>query len=310
MTKLSGYICLAVVLLLPLTMFWGTDVLAEGGPNGLPSGGRLFVVDGDPDSYILELDPSTGAVLNGFPTPVFVSLEGLEGLAYCNGRMFFVTTPGDAPFGAETIYEINPETGAVINSFPAPPNDGIDALGLSTDRLFASDFQANTILVLNPDNGALMTSFSELPPLSGGGTFAGVSEGAALLFTDVEEEVIFVLDASNGELLDVIPFPEGVHDVYGLGFSASRNTLFLGEADGPDTIYEVSPVDGFINSFPNPPGVHISAMAADECVTPSEPVGGELYPVNKLSILAPFLTLALLLALGGGILVVRRRQAS
>jgi len=40
-----------------------------------------------------------------------------------------------------------------------------------------------------------------------------------------------------------------------------------------------------------------------------EPVGGELYPVNKLSILAPWLTLALFLAMGAGILVVRRRQA-
>ena len=39
------------------------------------------------------------------------------------------------------------------------------------------------------------------------------------------------------------------------------------------------------------------------------PVGGELYPVNKLSILAPWLGLALLLALGGGFVVVRRRFA-
>jgi hypothetical protein len=37
-------------------------------------------------------------------------------------------------------------------------------------------------------------------------------------------------------------------------------------------------------------------------------VGGELYPVDKLSILAPWLALAVFLALGGG-LVMRRRLA-
>jgi hypothetical protein len=38
-------------------------------------------------------------------------------------------------------------------------------------------------------------------------------------------------------------------------------------------------------------------------------VGGELFPVNKLSVLAPWLALALLLALGGGFVVMRRRLA-
>ena len=42
-------------------------------------------------------------------------------------------------------------------------------------------------------------------------------------------------------------------------------------------------------------------------VTPG--VGGEAYPVNKVSLLAPWLALALLLAAGGGTLVMRRRRA-
>ncbi len=37
-------------------------------------------------------------------------------------------------------------------------------------------------------------------------------------------------------------------------------------------------------------------------------VGGTVYPVNKLSILAPWLGLALILAVGGGMLLMRRRQ--
>ena len=49
-------------------------------------------------------------------------------------------------------------------------------------------------------------------------------------------------------------------------------------------------------------------MGADEYFVPP-PVGGELYPVNKLSILAPWLALAVLLAVGGGFMIIRRRQA-
>ena len=43
--------------------------------------------------------------------------------------------------------------------------------------------------------------------------------------------------------------------------------------------------------------------------TPTPGVGGEAYPINKASLMAPWLGLALLLA-GGGILVMRRRRAN
>jgi len=39
-------------------------------------------------------------------------------------------------------------------------------------------------------------------------------------------------------------------------------------------------------------------------------VGGEFYPVNKANVLAPWLGLALILAIGGSILVMRRRRAN
>jgi len=38
-------------------------------------------------------------------------------------------------------------------------------------------------------------------------------------------------------------------------------------------------------------------------------VGGEVYPINKLNVLAPWLGLILLLAIGGGIFALRRRRA-
>jgi parallel beta-helix repeat protein len=73
----------------------------------------------------------------------------------------------------------------------------------------------------------------------------------------------------------------------------------------PSTDFEGDPriVDG------NGDTVAVVDMGADEYMIPPPPVGGELYPVNKLSVLVPWLTLALLLALGGGFVVMRRRLA-
>ena len=54
--------------------------------------------------------------------------------------------------------------------------------------------------------------------------------------------------------------------------------------------------------------VYYTSYQGPSC--PSPPVGGEAYPVNKVSLLAPWLSLALLLAVGGGVLAVRRRRAN
>ncbi len=63
--------------------------------------------------------------------------------------------------------------------------------------------------------------------------------------------------------------------------------------DGRDGYYEI-----WYTTYQGPP-----------CGAPPVPVGGEAYPTNKVSLLAPWLGLALL-AVAGGILVVRRRTAN
>ena len=61
--------------------------------------------------------------------------------------------------------------------------------------------------------------------------------------------------------------------------------------------------------WPVEPSAEEIAFASNRDLVCPPPVGGELYPVNKLSILAPWLTLAVLLAVGGGFMIIRRRQA-
>ncbi len=43
---------------------------------------------------------------------------------------------------------------------------------------------------------------------------------------------------------------------------------------------------------------------------PPVAVGGEISPINKVSVLAPWLGLALILVIGGGVLLLRRREAN
>jgi len=59
------------------------------------------------------------------------------------------------------------------------------------------------------------------------------------------------------------------------------------------------------NTAADTASVHITAAPPP----PPPAVGGEAYPPNKLAILAPWLGLALLFAVGGGIVVMRRRRA-
>jgi hypothetical protein len=214
---------------------------------------------------IVELDPDTGAVLNIIPTPIDTDGGG-DGLAYGNGRMFFTTIDTD------TIYEIDPSDGSVVNYFTGPVaggEEGIDALGFSCDKLYALEYGPEpTIHILNPDTGATTGNLSPSVYLVGGGTFAGTRD--SLFFSgDYEEtELIYEINADTGAVINSFSPPvEGEEDgLYGLGFSSSRNTLFVGYYDS-NMVYEVDPDDGtVINSFLGPEGAAISALAADEFV--------------------------------------------
>lgn len=77
--------------------------------------------------------------------------------------------------------------------------------------------------------------------------------------------------------------------------------------------------DGWDNSDPGvaPPCKGVTVEVGEFLCVPFgnwEPpvsirVGGEVYPINKVSVLAPWLVLILILAIGGGIFVLRRHRA-
>jgi ELWxxDGT repeat protein len=97
----------------------------------------------------------------------------------------------------------------------------------------------------------------------------GDSIGPSYMGLDIPESeptTVYEINATTGAVLNSFPGPVGSgDDLYGLGFSSSRNTLFLGFYES-NMIYEVDPDDGtVINSFAGPEGAAVSALAADEC---------------------------------------------
>ncbi|MFC1905029.1 hypothetical protein ACFLXT_04655 [Chloroflexota bacterium] len=283
MTKALKPLCLSVVLLLLSLMVMSSPVLAEDG--------KLFMVDVY-NSQIHELDPSTGAILNTIPTPE--TTGEADGLAYGNGRMFFTVW-------GETIYELSPSTGEVLNQFPGPALD-IDALAFSCDSLYALEFVESTIHVLNPNTGSPVATLDPPVFLIGGGTFAGTRNSLFFTDFDTDPDTIYELNPQNGAVLNSFLAPVDSGNLLGLGFSSSRNTLFLADEDNL-MIYEVNPNNGnIINFFEQPEGARASALAADECVvTPptSVIVGGEIASESQAIILAPFIMLSVIILAQG-----------
>ena len=81
------------------------------------AGGRnsLFASDAF-TGMIYEINPLTGVVKNSFAAPV----SDIFGLGYSYSRKTLFL--GDVGGGGKTIYEVNPDTGAVINTLPVVPN--------------------------------------------------------------------------------------------------------------------------------------------------------------------------------------------
>jgi VCBS repeat-containing protein len=117
------------------------------------SKGRLFAVPGNNLNRIVELDPQTGAELNGFASPA-ASASGVDGLAFDGTSLWFMDGAGT------TLYELNPNTGAIIDSDPITAvgtYDSIAAIGGTNRRVYLLDAVADDIQVFHPTFDIFLT---------------------------------------------------------------------------------------------------------------------------------------------------------
>jgi outer membrane protein assembly factor BamB len=193
------------------------------------------------------------------------------GQASATGRLFHTNEP------SSTIEELNPDTGAVINSFPAPETlgDGCSSLAFAYNRLFFQNCGSD-IYEINPSTGAVLNSFPSpslnidglgfsgtelylqdyssgglsVATTAGTGSYAGIYGGSSPKVALPASGTIYVLNPNNGALIRTLTLTVPV--VGGLSYAGGRNTLFATNAD-IGTIYEINPATGaIVNSFTSP----------------------------------------------------------
>ena len=85
-------------------------------------------------------------MIHGFTAPAPVASEGPQGLALGPTSLFYID---GSPGRAHTLYELDPDTGAVIRSYfvDATGNKQFDGLGYLNGKIYLQEYSLNTILV-------------------------------------------------------------------------------------------------------------------------------------------------------------------
>jgi subtilisin family serine protease len=166
----------------------------EGGTGG------LYAVEwaDATTTRILELDPATGQILSSITSPIGTPTNpfGLN-LAFDGTSLWYNT---GAFFGSNTIYQVDPATGSVLNSFFANQSGAPFGLGYVGGELFVSD--SGGIDVYRLSDFAYMRTLP-LPaevslPFEG---LAGDDEHGVLYAISQSTRRLYRLDPSSGAVL-------------------------------------------------------------------------------------------------------------
>jgi glutamine cyclotransferase len=182
-----------------LTLPAGTHTIREVAQPGWvqtsPTGDRLFAVkayNGGPP-VIYEVNPTTGAILNSFPTPAPVS-GGNLGLALGPNSLFYFESGNGGTF---TLFEVNPNTGAVIDADPVTVPAQVGGLAYLNGRVYLETF-SNQILVFDPVTDTVVNTLPVATTLGGGLTGAA---GLGLLFESNQNGQVYAINPATGAVV-------------------------------------------------------------------------------------------------------------
>ncbi len=190
----------------------------------------IYAIDGGTDE-IVTLDLATGLERNRYPAPE-LSSGGPDGLAATRDWLFFINGTG-----SNMIFRLEPASGAVIGSFPAPEVlGGTDGLAAMDDILFsmepASDIIARVRISTGEPLGSCTTGM-----LAGGGLAAETGR----LFSTLSLASIVELDPESCRVIGG-PFPiPGGDFAYGLAYDGEY--LYVGSIIQPG-IHTLDPDSG------------------------------------------------------------------
>ncbi|MHC4986732.1 MAG: SdrD B-like domain-containing protein, partial [Planctomycetota bacterium] len=203
--------------------------------------GRVFALRGlGSEMHIDEIDPTDGAVLNTFPAPQDTDFVGFQGLAVGDDRLFLVD---DANFdGAATIWEINPNTGEVLDrdDVTGPSPALLMGAGTLDGKLFIQ-FTSTQLVVWDPAIDQIVGTVTTGASITGGIT--GADDLGVLLASTTAGDII-TIDPATGAVLAT--YATGLGSL--VGGLAYHNGLLLAAplAGVPATAYVVDPADGSV----------------------------------------------------------------
>ncbi len=150
------------------------------------------------------------------------------------------------------INTLNPDTGALLNSYATPSptqGSGGDALGASATALYYTTIDVATIYVLNPLTGAVVTSYARPAGAVDGLGYGTSSFGPTLFAHDYSAHRIDLLNPTTGA--SFANYTVSFDAIGGIDFDPVTNTLFVSDATGG--IHELNPNTGAqLNSFATP----------------------------------------------------------
>lgn len=167
---------------------------------------RVWFATGD---KLLALDPASGKTTRALDVPAHA------GTAFDGQHLFQIFE--------SRIQKIDPKTGRILSTIPAPGNGGDSGLAWAEGTLWVGQYRDKKIHQIDPETGAVLRTIESNRFVTGvtwgdGELWHGTWEG--------DESELLHIDPKTGEVLERLDMPAGI-GVSGLESDGS-NTFFCG----------------------------------------------------------------------------------
>ncbi|NOX90776.1 MAG: T9SS type A sorting domain-containing protein [Calditrichaeota bacterium] len=200
--------------------------------------------------------------------PLVLSVNFKTALSQMGSVAQSFSSPGSKPTGlawdgtnlwnADTdlnrIFKIDPKTGSVLSSIPAPPGSVINGLTWDGEQLWCTDRALDKIYAIDKNTGAVLKTFT----LNYGSPRGITFDGKALWYVDSGENKIFKIDPQTGKILKEMTAPSG----YNRGLTWDGKYLWSTDKD-KDEIYIIDTLRNSVVQILPAPGSFPYGLAFD-----------------------------------------------
>ncbi len=218
------------VFVVPAGTYTVREIVPDGFHATTPQG-RLFATDTfeSPDR-IVELDPNTGAIIHSFATPI-PNGSTFNGLAF-DGHVLYVLNNSD-----DILYELNPDTGAVLDATHLPSKN-YTGLAVLEGLVYAIDLSSDHVVVFDPDTKTVLREIdlrAQNPNLFFDNSLAELPSSGELLVS-TSRTIVFV-DPTTGTAIRQFPLVQGFGPT---GLTSIHNEIYVDFSNDTIDVYDLN----------------------------------------------------------------------